>query len=371
MVRHRGGVPRYSLKCRIKGRQHILTIGRHAPGGFTPTTARREAIRLLGRIRDGRDPAAERDVEKADPTLEEFAERYKAEFAASHKKPRTRSEDERLLRLHLLPRLGRLRLGEIDRAAVARVHTAMVKTPVSANRAIALLSAILGWAENVGVRQAGSNPCRSLEEYPEQARERLLSPEELARLGAALVASDAAGGDWRATEMVRLLLFTGARRGEIRGLRWEWIDRAAARARLPDSKTGPKTLYFSEPALEVLARLPRIEGNPHVIPGDRRSGEYQGLQKAWQRLRAQAGLPDVHLHDLRHAFASAGVAAGDSLFLVGRLLGHRQSSTTERYAHVAADSATAVANRAAGQIKDALGGPSKPPGPQGQGVEDG
>lgn len=364
-VRHRGRDAIYCVKCRIKGRQSILTIGRHGPGFWSVTGARREAIRLLGLIRDGKDPAEEKRRARSAPTLESFAERYLVEYAELQKKPRTVAEDKRLLRLHILPALGRMRLSDIGKQDVARFHASMRSTPVAANRSLALLSAIMGWAERVGERPDGSNPCRHIDKNPEKTRERYLTADELARLGDALATAEGAGlADWRGVAMVRLLLFTGARLSEILTLQWEWIDLSTGVARLPDSKTGAKNLFLPAPALELLAGLPRIAANPYILPGDRAGAPFVGAQKPWQRIRQAAGLPDVRLHDLRHSFASTAVAAGDSLFIVGKLLGHRQAATTERYSHLAPDPAKATADRTAGTIAAMLGG-----GGQGEVIE--
>ena len=360
-VRHRGGSAIYFVKTRIRGRQRILTIGRHGRGYWGAEAARREAIRLLGLIRDGKDPAAERDAAKIAPTFSAFAARYMTEYAQRQKKPRTIVEDRRLLELHILPAIGALKLRDIAKADVARLHARMHAKPIAANRAIALVSSILGWAERIGERPDGTNPCRHIEKFPEKARERFLGADELARLGDALATAEAAGlADWRPVACVRLLLLTGARLSEILTLRWDWIDMEAGTARLPDSKTGAKTLYLSAPALELLTTLPRIEGNPHVLPGDRAGAPFIGIQKPWQRIRATAGLGDVHLHDLRHSFASAAVAAGDSLFIVGKLLGHRKAVTTERYAHLAADPARAAADRTGNRVAAMLDGKGAP-----------
>lgn len=393
-VRHRARDRTYVLKTRIKSLQRILTIGRHGRGAWGPESARREAIRLLGLIRDGKDPATERDEAKGAPDLKAFSDRYIGEYAKPHKKPRTVAEDERLLKLHILPALGASKVRDIDRASVARFHAGMRATPVAANRALALLSAILGWAEKVGIRPDASNPCRHVERYPEKAVERLLTAAELARLGDALERAiqpwtdesrvawrqecerqaEALGlpkgeraawvesrmprrdtaEDWRAIAALRLLIFTGARESEILTLRWEWIAAVQGAARLPDSKTGAKNLYLPPGALAVLEGLPRLAGNPHVLPGDKAAAHFVGIQKPWQRVRALAALRDVRIHDLRHAFASVAVAGGDSLFIVGKILGHRQASTTERYAHLAHDPAQAVANRTAERLAGLL-----------------
>ncbi len=356
-ARHQGGGAVYRLKTRIKGKQVILTIGRHGRGYWGPESARREAIRLLGLIRDGKDPAKERDDAKAAPTLQAFAARYISEYGELQKKPRTLEEDKRLLNLHILPVLGQIKLRELGKIEVAKFHSAMRSTPVAANRALSLLSAIMGWAERVGERPDGSNPCKYISKNPEQGRERYLSGEELARLGDALAGAEAAGiAEWRAVAAIRLLLFTGARLSEILTLKWSYIDQVSGIARLPDSKTGRKNLFLSAPALELLTTLPRFAGSDYVLPGEKAGMAFVGIQKPWQRIRAVAGLGDVHLHDLRHSFASVGVATGDSLLIIGRLLGHKQASTTERYAHLAADPAKAAADRTGTRIAAMLGG---------------
>ena len=147
---------------------------------------------------------------------------------------------------------------------------------------------------------------------------------------------------------VRLLIFTGARLSEILELQWDHVDIERAMLLLPDSKTGKKAIYLNAPALEVLTVLPRLEGNPFVIVGQKDGSHRVNLQKPWRAIRKRAKLDDVRLHDLRHSFASIAAAGGASLFMIGKLLGHTQSATTERYAHLAADPLRA-ANEAIGQ----------------------
>ena len=152
-----------------------------------------------------------------------------------------------------------------------------------------------------------------------------------------------------------MLLFTGARLSEILTLRWDWIDFQRGVIRLPDSKTGPKTLYLNAPALSVLSALPRIEGNPFVICGDKKGAHLVNLQKPWRAIRTSAALSDVRLHDLRHTFASVGASGGASLPMIGALLGHSQPQTTDRYAHLAADPLRAASDAIAGRIAAAMG----------------
>jgi integrase len=149
---------------------------------------------------------------------------------------------------------------------------------------------------------------------------------------------------------IRLLILTGCRLSEILSLQWEWIDFERGCVVLPDSKTGAKTVPLGAPALRSLAELPHHEGSPYVLPAGRGDGHFVGNQKPWQRIRAGAALNDVRIHDLRHSFASIAVSGGDSLYVVGKVLGHRQSLTTERYAHLKDDPLRGVANRASERI---------------------
>ena len=335
-IRYRARDRVYLLKTRINGRQRVLTIGRHGCGARGPEDARREAIRLLGMIRDGKDPATERDAAKATTDLIAFAGRYVAEYAKPHKKPRSVTEDERTLKLHILPALGARKLREIGKADVARFHAGMQVTPVAANRALALLSAMLGWAERAGERPGNSNPCRHVERYPEKPIERVLTAPELARLGDALdraaqpwtdaaraawrrecerqaevleIAAAARASwiearmprrdtaeDWRAIAALRLVIFTGARVSEILTLRWEWIVAAQGIARLPDSKTGAKNLHLPPGALAVLGTLPgtqatrtccRVTGQEPHSSAFRSPGS---VCAPWQRWRTCASM---------------------------------------------------------------------------------
>jgi integrase len=350
----RGGAKVYVLKYRAgSGREapsRKLTIGKHG-SPWTAETARAEGKRLLGMVAQGKDPAGTKREEKAAPTVAEFAQRFLAEHAEAKRKASTAREYRRLFDRIILPALGRRKVADIKRADIAKLHHANRAAPYQANRTLAVLSKMMNLAERWGLRPDGSNPCRHVEKYGERKRERFLSADELARLGDALAAYD---GSPYVVTAVKLLVFTGARLGEVLGLQWQWIDFERGEARLPDRKTGAKTLHLPPPALEVLAALPRVEGNPFVIIGAKPGAALVNLEKPWRAIRAAAGLGDVRLHDLRHAFASIAAAIGMGLPIIGKMLGHSQAQTTARYAHLASDPVKAAAATVAGKIAAAM-----------------
>jgi integrase len=190
--------------------------------------------------------------------------------------------------------------------------------------------------------------------------ERFLSPKEIAQLATALAAEVDQTGNPYPAAAIRLLLLTGARRSEIVGLRWSYVDVERRCLHLPDSKTGAKVIFLSPPALELLTRLPRDTANPFVFPGKRAASGIVGVDKIWFRVRAAAGLPDVRLHDLRHSFASMAAGGGLSLPVIGALLGHKHAATTARYAHLAADPLKAANDLIGKRIAEAMVASAEP-----------
>jgi integrase len=153
---------------------------------------------------------------------------------------------------------------------------------------------------------------------------------------------------------LQLLVFTGARKGEIETLKWSEVDFASGYLKLADSKTGQKAIPLNAGALQVLNDQDRLSGNEHVFPAYRGAGHYEGTPKVWQRIRAMASLDDVRIHNLRHSFASIAVSGGASLPIIGALLGHAHSATTQRYAHLSDDPRRAASDAVGSQIAAAL-----------------
>lgn len=330
-----------------------LSIGRHGQP-WTPDTARAEALRLLGLVKGGRDPLAEREASAVPTRCGDLLEQWLAEIAAK-RKPRTAHDYRRLVDRHAKPAFGALELATLARRDIAKLHHAMRGTPAEANHLLRVLSSFFTWTERHGYRPDHSNPCRLVTKYREVKRDRFLSPRELGRLARALAVAERcrAVTPWQ-VGLFRLLVLTGARLGEWLGARWEWVDLERGELRLPDSKAGAKVIHLNAPAREVLAGLPRVAGNPHVIVGARRGAALVNAEKPWRRVRKAALLRDVRLHDLRHSHASVAVAGNLSLPLVGALLGHSQPATTARYAHLAADPVKAASELVGQRLADAM-----------------
>jgi integrase len=363
----------YLLKVRIGARQRWLTIGEHG-SPWTPETARHEAQRLWGEIRSGVDIAGLRDRRRIRPSMNDLCERYLADHARLHKKPSSVRMDERNIQNHVAPLLGDLAVEDVTRADVDEFKNAVTRGthlanasrkrigysggaltkggPGVANRCLALLSKMFNLAERWQMRPDGSNPVRHVTKHAESKKERYLSNAEFDRLAEILRSAERSGAENPFTiAAVRLLILTGARLSEILTLKWDHVRLDQAALWLPDSKTGRKTIYLSSHTAEVLSQVPRIVGNPYVIVGLKPGSCLKNLQKPWGRIRKAAALPDVRIHDLRHSFASVAVTAGLSLPIIGKLLGHTKSTTTERYSHLAADPLR-VANE---KIGDTLG----------------
>jgi integrase len=354
------GAKHYVLKMRVVGRQRWLTIGRHG-SPWTPDSARREALRLLGLKAAGQDPASERDYQKGVITVAALGARFLGEYVPQHCKPRTAYEYRRAVELFINPALGRHRISDVQRADVARFHHDLRDRPYQANRALGVLSKMMNVAEEWGLRPDGSNPCRHVKKYREVKHERYLTREELQRLGAALTEEQTKSAESPfAIAALGLLVLTGARLSEILNLKWENVDLENGLLRLPDSKTGAKLIYLNAAAINLLRTMPRMADNPYVIAGKNPGARLINLQKPWRRIRAKANLADVRIHDLRHSFASVAAGTGMSLPMIGKLLGHSQPVTTARYAHLAVDPIRAASNLIGAEIDAAMNGKKRP-----------
>jgi integrase len=355
------GQRRYLVKYRAGGggraaQQRWYTLGTH--GAITVEQARDLAQQTLAAVACGNDPQSNKFALRSAPTMAELWGRYLTDHLP-HKKPTSQLDDRQRWRDYIEPKLGSKKVEHVGREEIDAVHKGLSDRPYVANRVVALLSKLFNLAERWNMRPDGSNPCRHVIKFKEQGRERYLSTDEMVRLGDAL--RDGLAAQTETPYMVaaiRLLLLTGARLNEVLTAQWEWVDLDRRVISLPDSKTGRKTLFLSEPAVEVLEELKTLSTSkdcPYVIRGRSKDHALVNLAKPWKRICERAKLDGVRIHDLRHTAASIGVAHGMSLPIIGRVLGHTQASTTQRYAHVDIDPALAAADRIGATVSFALG----------------
>ncbi len=370
-------IPGFSLRVYPKGRKafffrYRVGGGRGALirepriGDFGPMTAdqaRNIAKDWGAQVRQGGDPSADRHLLRDAPTMSDLFDRYLTDYAKKHKKPSSLRNDVRMIEKRLRPLFGNKRVSVVTRQQIRAFHSSLESTPYEANRQLALLSKIFSVAaDDLEWIGRGDHPVKGIKRFEEKKRKRYLSQVEIVRLGKALVKAETGelerAVSLYATAMFRLLVMTGARHGEILSLRWDAVNFERGCVELSDSKTGAKEVFLPPAALQILSSIPRKKSNPFVIVGRRRGAHLVNIKDSWAAIRKEAGLEDVRLHDLRHSFASVGVGAGMSLPIIGALLGHRETATTARYAHLSDAPRRAAADLIGRVITDAMAGKS-------------
>ncbi|MFG1348611.1 tyrosine-type recombinase/integrase [Xanthobacter autotrophicus] len=366
----------YILQYRTaEGQTRRLTIGKHG-SPWTTDDARekaKEALRSLAL--HGVDPLAAKEAARSAASVADLADLYLKEGPSErpNKKQRSWDTDAAILRAHVKPLLGTRPVKSLTRADIAKFQSDVAEGKSArttktkprgaarvtggkgiAARATATLRAMLSFAAGRGIIPA--NPASGVRLFKQEKVERFLSEAEVAKL-AETIAGMEDGMKLHASfaACIRLLMLTGCRRGEIEGLQWDWIDFGRGMIRFPDSKTGAKVTPLPAPAVDILKGLERKKDNPYVFPATRGAeGHVVGLSKAWGDVRTAADMPELRLHDLRHSFASFAVAGGAALYLVGKVLGHKQARTTEIYAHLRDDPLKKVADSTARKIAGAM-----------------
>jgi integrase len=340
------GAKAFILNYTIAGRERRLTIGAYPT--WRVATARAEAERLRQEIDRGIDPLGERIAEREAPTVAELCDRYLSEHAP---KKRSGRGDESMIRRVIRPVIGNRKAASIAFADIDRLHRKVSETaPYQANRLVALLSKM--FALSVRWEMRPDNPCKGVERNHEERRYRYLSGEELRRLTESLAAHPSKA----AANAVRLLLLTGARRGEVLGAEWSQFDLAEGVWTKPSSHTKQKKEHrvpLSAPARQLLAEMrANAPDSTYLFPAraGAETGHLTEIKKAWAALCKAADLSGVRIHDLRHTYASVLASAGLSLPIIGALLGHTQPGTTARYSHLFDDPLRAATERAGAVI---------------------
>jgi integrase len=373
VVKYRAGSGRGSPTKRV-------TLDR--VGKITPDEARDLAKKTLAKVAHGDDPAAQKAAERHASTVAELAKVFLADHVELKRKAKTLADYRQYLEGVVIPKLGMCKVDKVTTADIARLHNRMQARPYAANKVLSILASMFAFAERRKIIRVGSNPVRGIERYPERSRERYLTTMELARLGEAIRDAETSGIVWEidskkptakhapkeenrrvkigphAAAAIRLLIFTGARLREILHLKWEHVDFERGTFLVPDSKTGKKYLVLNAPSLAVLSKLSRV--GSYVIAGDSAGQKDEkpraDLARPWRAVSKSAGMSDLRIHDLRHTYASIGAGAGLGLPVIGKLLGHNQSSTTQRYAHLDADPVRRASENIGGRIAAALEG---------------
>ena len=331
-----------------------VTVGRHDV--LNADQARQRAAFIIARIKAGEDPVPLPLAARYNggPTVADLAERYLEEHAAVRIKPSTQRRVRSMLHNHILPALGRMPLEAVERSDIVEFHQKLSGRPVTANKSVKVLSHMYRLGEGWGLVPEDFNPCRSVEKYPERSRERFLTDAEFTRLGRVLdEAVESGAAPLTAVTAIRLLMLTGCRKNEI-------LDPVAGRTSISAPASSISPIPKPVPA-RCSCRRRRSNywkccRDGRTAPGCFRATTGRGATAA--AVSTMPGVPcataarleDVRLHDLRHSFASRALALGETLPVIGKLLGHSDIETTARYAHLAHDSIHEAAERIAGSI---------------------
>ena len=356
----------FGVRVQRNGRK-VYVVQSRGPAGLKRVTLgpvagkaidqrRREAAEVIDRIKRGLEPIPPKP--EPVPTVADLAARSMRAYVKVHCKPKTEKLYRTAIDRHIVPALGAMAVKDVRSSHVIELHDRMRDTPSMANHVVSMLSKMFSIAETWELVPRGRNPCRMVRHYREQPRERFLTAEEYRRVGAALKAAESEGWMWPpAIAAIRLLMLTGCRKSEILTLRWDDVDRTAGEFRLRDGKRGPRMVPLTTPALKVLDGIERVEGNPWVIPSQKPGICLPDLTYYWNRIKDHAGIDGVRIHDLRHSHASRALALGESLTMIGRILGHSKVGTTARYAHLVHDAEKAAAARTGDSIGAHLAAP--------------
>ena len=342
------GVRTYFLARMVRGRRRYATIG--GADAMTIPEARREARRLIANYIE----PAKTDSGPRTPghPMTDFAEEF-LDRQAHRWKPRTLECNARIVRKDILPAFADFTVDAVTVEQVRDWFAAMSNRPGLANRAMPVLSTMMRMAELWGYRRHNSNPCRNAKRYRMEPKARFLAADEMARLNAVLTRDEFYCP--QAVAVIRLLMLTGCRFGEVVSLEWDWIR--GKRIHLSDAKSGPRTVWLSSAARAVIDAIPRYGPDcPFLFPARPPTRYIDNFDSQWNRIRSEAGLPGLRIHDLRHSWASTAARNGVDMVTIAKLLGHALVETTERYVHLSDRSVADAADRVSSRINAALAG---------------
>lgn len=346
------GIKTFSVFKRIRGgNPERITLGRFPD--MTIDQARRKTMEINLAIADGRSPAEAKRKLKSELLFSELFE----EYLERHSKPKkkTWTEDLEKYKNHIEKPLGKRKLSEIDRAAISLIHSNITKAghPIAANRILALISSVFGWAISAGLWE--NNPAIGIRRNKEKSRDRFIQSDELPRFFQALAEEP----NETIRDYVLISLLTGARRSNVCSMKWQDINFERAEWRIEATKNDtPQTVTLSPEAIEVLQNR-ESDDSEFVFPGIGKSGHLQEPRKGWERILKRAKIKDLRLHDLRRTLGSWQAKTGASLAIIGKSLNHKNQNTTAIYARLDLDPVRDSVNTATSAML-AAGGLSNP-----------
>ena len=365
-------VPGFLLKVTPAGRKVFMVAYRAANGQrrkpaigrfgeITVEQARAIARDWLAEVRRGVDPSAQRTAARQSPTVNELSQRFLSEHSIPRNKPSTVETNRGSLRVHILPSLGRFKVGDVTRAHVSKLLADMEATPTAANHVLSCLRKMFNLAEVWGYRPDGSNPCRHVFKYPTRGATRLNTDTELRKLFVYLDRADAERLEHPLlTLAIRLQFEFAARRSEIIALEWDWIDFPGGRIVWPDSKTGGMSKPLGAEARRLLESAPRLEGSPYVVPSILDSAKpmpKHTYSAGWRRIVERAGVPHCGTHAIRHRAATDIANSGVPVKVGMALTAHKTVTMFMRYVHAEDGPVRAAADTVAARRRGVIGGP--------------
>lgn len=333
---------------KINGKPERITLGRYPD--LTIEQARGKASELNSDIANGLNPSEIKRGRKAELTFAELFNEYLERHSKQHKK--TWREDEEKYKNHIVKAFGNKKLSLIDKSAIAYLHNSITKNgyPTAANRVMALISSVFGWAVSVGLCE--SNPALSIRRNKESSRDRFIQGDELPRFFHAVAKEE----NETIRDYVLMSLLTGARRSNVLAMRWQDINFDRAEWRIEETKNGtPQTVALSPEAIEILQNRKLLNSAVYVFPGNGKKGYLMEPRKGWERILKRAGIEDLRIHDLRRTLGSWQAKTGASLAIIGKSLNHKHQNTTAIYARLDLDPVRASVEKATNAILEAAG----------------
>jgi len=341
---YRAFVLRYRTKTGI---QRTDTIG--AVDTWTVVAARARAIELKRLVDSGGDPQGEQKADREAPTVYDLAERFESDHMPKLR-PSTAKEYKDQIVKEILPKIGSLKVAAVSYSDIDRLHRKLSeRAPYRANRLISLLSKMFSLSILWKWRQ--DNPCKGIQRNPEEERERYLTQAELV----ALVDALALYPNQVVSNIIKLLLLTGARNSEVFKAKWsQFFERGTWTKRAAFTKQEKlHHVHLNEPTIALLELVREGATSDYVFPNPETGKPYTTIKKPWATICKAAGIANLRLYDCRHNFASICINADVPLPVIGKLLGHTQPKTTARYAHLYPNTLREATAKAGKVIEDA------------------